>query len=694
MGAEELGLLSAGARRLLEGAAVAGDPFDPELAAAIAERPSRRRWTTSMSCCGSTSSGRRTCRGASASATRSCGVRSTRARRAVGSSRPTSGHRKPRAARGTRRRRAPTTSSSPAASAIPRRSPCCARPARQPRGAHRGTAARWLGGALRLLSADAPAEERVALLVAQAEALAAVGQLEASRGALIECIALVPAASRLDVQLSSACAGTEHLLGRHEQAHARVLAALERLPAQRDAEAVALMLELAADGFYRVRPEPMVTWAERAASAARGLGDPPLTAAGVAMLSLAHAWAGDIPAARAHRDEAAALVDALSDDELARRLDAASNTANAELSLDLYAAARTHGERALSVARETGQGARYPSVTIVLASIATAEARFADSSRILSDGAESARLAGDAQGLAWMLLNIGLLTTTGQGDVTRGLAAAEECCELTRAMDRSYITDWSEVVLARALLQGGEARRASEALAAPAADGFLLIPCGWRVGAFELLTRCLLALDRPAEAAAAAGTATAHAERLGLPFATAMAERAAAAVALQRGDAAVAAERALASAARCDQLGAPVEVALSRALAGSAFALAGNRARALEELEWAAATLQAHEAGVHVLEAERELRRLGHRPHRTAHVKGTDAFGVGSLSARELEIARLVLDRKTNAAIAAELFLSLKTVESHMRNIFRKLGVSSRVEVARELERADRERGA
>ncbi len=51
-------------------------------------------------------------------------------------------------------------------------------------------------------------------------------------------------------------------------------------------------------------------------------------------------------------------------------------------------------------------------------------------------------------------------------------------------------------------------------------------------------------------------------------------------------------------------------------------------------------------------------------------------------------MARLVVDRRTNSEIAADLFLSLKTVESHMRNIFCKLGVSSRVEVARQAERA------
>ena len=46
------------------------------------------------------------------------------------------------------------------------------------------------------------------------------------------------------------------------------------------------------------------------------------------------------------------------------------------------------------------------------------------------------------------------------------------------------------------------------------------------------------------------------------------------------------------------------------------------------------------------------------------------------------------MDRKTNAEIAAALFLSQKTVESHIRNLFHKLNMSSRVEVARAVERA------
>ncbi|NIM07326.1 MAG: hypothetical protein GTO55_11640 [Armatimonadetes bacterium] len=48
----------------------------------------------------------------------------------------------------------------------------------------------------------------------------------------------------------------------------------------------------------------------------------------------------------------------------------------------------------------------------------------------------------------------------------------------------------------------------------------------------------------------------------------------------------------------------------------------------------------------------------------------------------EMKVARLVAQGKTNAEIAEELFLSLSTIKSHIRNALARLGIRNRVELA------------
>ena len=69
------------------------------------------------------------------------------------------------------------------------------------------SAARWFGGALRLLPQTVPAEERVELLLARAGALAAAGRFTDSHEALLEAIAIVPEdSSALCTTVATACA--------------------------------------------------------------------------------------------------------------------------------------------------------------------------------------------------------------------------------------------------------------------------------------------------------------------------------------------------------------------------------------------------------------------------------------------------------------------------------------------------------
>jgi len=107
------------------------------------------------------------------------------------------------------------------------------------------------------------------------------------------------------------------------------------------------------------------------------------------------------------------------------------------------------------------------------------------------------------------------------------------------------------------------------------------------------------------------------------------------------------------------------------------------------ELQRAAAALDACGAWRYRQSAERELGKLGHRPHRRTRPGKANGAGIESLTGRELQVVRLVVDRKTNPQIAAELFLSQKTVETHLRNIFHKMGVTTRATLARAVERTD-----
>jgi len=175
--------------------------------------------------------------------------------------------------------------------------------------------------------------------------------------------------------------------------------------------------------------------------------------------------------------------------------------------------------------------------------------------------------------------------------------------------------------------------------------------------------------------------------QLGLPLADAMAHRAAAAVALDQGDPARASSRAFAAAAAADEVGARVEAARARILAGCALAQLGDHERATAELERAVQQLDLCGAMRYRQQAERELRKLGKPVHRRTRPGKLDGSGVETLTQREAQVARLVVDRRTNPEIAEELFLSIKTIESHLRSIFRKLDVSSRYDVARAMER-------
>jgi DNA-binding NarL/FixJ family response regulator len=112
-------------------------------------------------------------------------------------------------------------------------------------------------------------------------------------------------------------------------------------------------------------------------------------------------------------------------------------------------------------------------------------------------------------------------------------------------------------------------------------------------------------------------------------------------------------------------LTAPYEMARTRVLMGIACRRIGD-----------------HDTGQMHLDAARTVfEELGATPDLTQLAKvtlKTAPGAAGILTARELEVLRLVASGKTNRGVATDLFLSEKTVARHVSNILTKLGLSSR----------------
>lgn len=105
----------------------------------------------------------------------------------------------------------------------------------------------------------------------------------------------------------------------------------------------------------------------------------------------------------------------------------------------------------------------------------------------------------------------------------------------------------------------------------------------------------------------------------------------------------------------------------------------GHRQRAREHLRTAHAMFSTMGSEVFARRAARELRATGE------HARSRTAGRPPTLTDQEVHIARLVAAGGTSREVAAQLFLSPRTIEAHLRSIFRKLAITSRRQL-RELE--------
>jgi DNA-binding CsgD family transcriptional regulator len=550
-------------------------------------------------------------------------------------------------------------------------------------------AARWFAAALRLLPGHgAGAEVRVELLMSVAQALAATGRLVQSRATLLELLELLPEEGEpRRARVTAACAGLEHMLGHHDDAHRRLLAALERLPDQASPEGVALMIELAVDAFYVVDYERMREWGSRALEAAVAVGDSPLSASAEAVAGWGCVVAGDAENAGRHCAATAMRVFELSDEQVAQRIDALNHLGWAEHFIGRFHESLANFDRGLAVSHSTAQGQFLLQLREGRANNLAAMGRLSEAMAATEESIEAARLSGTTQALSWMLGGM-CLWATYAGDLDAARRAGEESMELIGRLDRNALTVVSTLDYAAYLVEAGEPGRAIELAVASARGPELPLDApAWTPFHYEILTRAALAAGSQRDAELFAARAGEVAARLGWPVAMSQAQRARAVALLGAGELTAAAGAALEAAALADGTGARLDEARARLLAGRALAAAGEPGRAQAELRSSERML--HECGALRWrdEAGRELRKLGARVERRRRGGQTAEKGVASLSDREREVAELVRDRKTNPEIAGELYLSKKTVETHLRNIFRKLDAASRVDVARAMER-------
>ena len=137
------------------------------------------------------------------------------------------------------------------------------------------------------------------------------------------------------------------------------------------------------------------------------------------------------------------------------------------------------------------------------------------------------------------------------------------------------------------------------------------------------------------------------------------------AVRLAEGDAPAALEVLRRAWREWQELDAPYEAARTRVLLGLAC-------RALGDEDGAALELDAARWVFTGLGAPTDAARVD------ALVGASTPAAPGGLTAREVQVLRLVAAGRTNRAIAGDLFLSEKTVARHLSNIFAKLDVASR----------------
>ncbi|MEU6392614.1 LuxR C-terminal-related transcriptional regulator [Streptomyces sp. NPDC046939] len=347
---------------------------------------------------------------------------------------------------------------------------------------------------------------------------------------------------------------------------------------------------------------------------------------------------------------------------------------------DVDAACRL-GSRALAAARALDARPELPRALELLAYGELRAGRHARARAHAEEGLRAARTSGQRNVLAHQHAILALVASldSDADTVARHAAAAQETAARHGLVQAATLAQWA---LARADLARGRAPEAAARLAP-------LVRPGPRQGHFAVR---MLAVPCFVEAAVAAGDLvgargavaefTVWAERGYDPQAGAQLARCEALLA--SGDPDRADARFTEALARHECAGGDFERARTAELHGEWLRRARRPARARVLLRDALVAFERCGATVWAARTAAELRATGEAPPHPEPSPGC----LSSLTPQQLRIAHCVAEGATNREVASRLSVSPRTVDHHLRNVFAQLGVRSRLELARLVDRA------